>query len=71
MNQSTNFFGAMPSWVGVILLVVFILSGRLFKDAWKLQGARWKLRCRVFGLLALSGFLLMVFGVIDFGWASR
>jgi hypothetical protein len=71
MDQLSNFFGAMPSWVGVVLLVVFILSGRLFRDAWKLQGARWKLRCWVFGLLALLSFLLLVFGVFDFGWASR
>ena len=71
MDQLSNFFGAIPSWVGVVLLVVFILSGRLFRDAWKLQGVRWKLRCWVFGLLALLSFLFLVFGVFDFGWASR
>ncbi|GHB49365.1 hypothetical protein GCM10007094_43250 [Pseudovibrio japonicus] len=71
MDQLSNFIGVMPSWVGVIFLVVFVLSGRLFRDAWKGQGARWKLRCWVFGLIALISFLLMVLGVFDFGWASK
>ncbi|AEV39519.1 hypothetical protein PSE_5017 [Pseudovibrio sp. FO-BEG1] len=71
MGQLSNFFSDIPSWVGVILLVVFVLSGRLFRDAWKGQTGRWKLKCWVFGLLALVSFCLMVFGVFDFGWANR
>ncbi|KZL05115.1 hypothetical protein PsAD2_04470 [Pseudovibrio axinellae] len=71
MNQFANSFAAIPSWVGVILLILFVVSGRLFKDAWKGQGAMWKLRCWVFGLIAFASFAMMVFGVFDFSWASR
>lgn len=70
MDQVLNFFSAMPSWFGVVLLVLFALSGRLFKDNWRTQGAGWKLRCWTYGLISVLSFSLMVFGIFDFSWAS-
>ncbi len=71
MNLLGELLGVMPSWVGVILLIAFVLSGRLFRDAWKGKGVRWKLRCWVFGMLALMSFSVMVFGSFDFNWVSK
>lgn len=70
MSQFFSLFSNMPSWVGVVLLVVFALSGRLFRDNWKQQKPGWKKRSWVFGLISLISFCVLVFGSYNFHWAS-
>lgn len=71
MDSFSNFFSAIPSWFGVILLVLFAVAGRLFKDTWKNKQNGWQIRCWTYGLISFLSFAVMVFGVFDFGWVNR
>jgi hypothetical protein len=46
---------------GIALLVLFVVSGKVFRDNWKQQGPNWKRNCWVSGLLALGCFAILAF----------
>ncbi|MCV6547679.1 MAG: hypothetical protein OIF56_10420 [Cohaesibacter sp.] len=46
---------------GIILLVLFVFSGKTFRDNWKQQGDNWKRNCWISGLIALVCFSILAF----------
>ncbi|WP_319530256.1 hypothetical protein [uncultured Cohaesibacter sp.] len=47
--------------VGMIILVVFVLAGKVFRDNWKLRGPNWKRNCWLSGLVAAACFGVLAF----------
>lgn len=47
--------------VGIAILVVFVVSGKVFRDSWKLQGSYWKVKCWIAGLIAAACFGALAF----------
>ena len=47
--------------VGIALLIVFVIAGKVFRDNWKLKGAHWKRNCIVAGLIATTCFAILAF----------
>jgi hypothetical protein len=48
-------------YVGIAILVVFVLSGKVFRDNWKQKGETWKRNCWLAGIVAILCFLAMAF----------
>ncbi|WP_319484201.1 hypothetical protein [uncultured Cohaesibacter sp.] len=48
-------------YVGIAILVVFVLSGKVFRDNWKQKGETWKRNCWLSGIVATLCFLAMAF----------
>jgi cytochrome c oxidase assembly factor CtaG len=47
--------------VGITLLVLFVIAGKIFRDNWKQQGPNWKVKCWISGVVALVCFLVLAF----------
>ena len=47
--------------IGVALLVVFVVAGKVFRDNWKQQGPNWKRNCWIAGVVAASCFAVLAF----------
>ncbi|MCT4657373.1 MAG: hypothetical protein N4A65_16390 [Cohaesibacter sp.] len=47
--------------MGIALLLVFVISGKVFRDNWKLQGGNWKRNCWLSGILASLCFAILAF----------
>lgn len=47
--------------VGLTLLVVFVIAGKIFRDNWKQQGPNWKTKCWIAGIVAFCCFLALAF----------
>nr|WP_321463096.1 hypothetical protein [uncultured Cohaesibacter sp.] len=47
--------------MGIIVLVIFVLAGKLFRDNWKAQGPHWKRNCWFAGIVAALCFLALAF----------
>lgn len=61
MSSVFDIFAGLTPAVGIALLVVFVLFGRLFRDAWKAKAPGWKRKCAVYGGLAFASFLAIAF----------
>lgn len=61
MTDSLLPFTGLTSVTGIVLLIVFVLTGRLFRDAWKARSPYWRLKCVLYGLVALLSFLAIAF----------
>ncbi|WP_316863430.1 hypothetical protein [uncultured Cohaesibacter sp.] len=48
-------------YLGIALLVVFVLAGKIFRDNWKQQGTHWKRNCWLAGLVATACFCILAF----------
>ncbi|OKL42370.1 hypothetical protein [Pseudovibrio exalbescens] len=66
MDELLGLFTNMSRWWGVVFLVVFMVSGRMFRDTWRAQKQGWQAKCSVYGVIAALMFGLMVFGSFDF-----
>ncbi|MTI16045.1 hypothetical protein E1162_02195 [Rhodobacteraceae bacterium RKSG542] len=66
MDAFLSLFQDMPRWWGIVFLITFAITGRLFRDNWRQQNEGWQNRCWVFGSAAVISFALMVFGSFDF-----
>jgi len=49
------------SYLGIALLVIFCLAGKVFRDNWKRKGDNWKRNCWLSGLVATACFLILAF----------
>ena len=47
--------------LGIAILVLFLLAGRVFRENWKLKGANWKRNCWLAGAVATACFLVLAF----------
>ncbi len=61
MSPNSETFSTLTPAVAIALLIAFVLCGRLFRDAWKTRGPYWRLKCSIYGVLALVGFLAIAF----------
>ncbi len=61
MESLVKLFGDYLPYVGIVLLVVLVFSGRTFRENWKAQGPGWKVKCWISGLLALVCFAVLAF----------
>ncbi|SNY92607.1 hypothetical protein SAMN04515647_2878 [Cohaesibacter sp. ES.047] len=48
-------------FVGMTVLVIFVIAGKVFRDNWKLGGAHWKRNCWLSGLVAAACFGVLAF----------
>ena len=48
-------------FVGMAILVIFVLAGKVFRDNWKAKGENWKRNCWLAGLVALACFIILGF----------
>lgn len=44
-----------------LLLVLMLVSGRMFRDAWKQRPSRWAAKCWAYGLVSFAAFVLLAF----------
>lgn len=49
------------SLAGIVILIVFVLAGKIFRENWKLKGPNWKRNCWISGLVAAACFGLLAF----------
>ncbi|MDD7912044.1 MULTISPECIES: hypothetical protein [Pseudovibrio] len=66
MEELLGLFTNMNRWWGVVFLVVFLVSGRMFRNTWRAQKEGWPVKCGIYGTIAVAMFCLMVFGSFDF-----
>nr|WP_321457898.1 hypothetical protein [uncultured Cohaesibacter sp.] len=48
-------------YVGIAILIVFVLAGKVFRDNWKAQGVNWKRNCWLSGGVATFCFMVLAF----------
>ena len=48
-------------YLGIAILVLFCVAGKIFRDNWKLKGANWKRNCWLSGLVATACFAVLAF----------
>nr|WP_321982261.1 hypothetical protein [uncultured Cohaesibacter sp.] len=48
-------------YLGIAVLVIFVLSGKVFRDNWKAAGPHWKRNCWLSGIVATLCFLALAF----------
>lgn len=61
MSSASETLSTLTPAAAIFLLIVFVLCGRLFRDAWKAGGAYWRLKCAIYGVLALLSFAAIAF----------
>ena len=59
-NKFVEFFSYSPSYA-LILLIIFIIFGRLFIVNWKNKKEGWQLKAWIYGNISLISFLLLAF----------
>lgn len=47
--------------IGIGILILFVVSGKVFRDNWKQQGENWKRNCWVSGIVAALCFAILAF----------
>ena len=50
----------LPSYFGLILLLLMIFSGQAFRINWKNKKNRWILKSWIYGLLSSTSFFILV-----------
>ena len=63
-NKFVEFLSYSPS-NALILLIIFIVFGRLFIINWKKQKERWQIKAWIYGILTLISFLILAFLPLD------
>lgn len=48
-------------YIGIALLIVFVLAGKVFRDNWKLKGSNWVRNCWLSGIVATACFAILAF----------
>ena len=48
----------LPSYIGLILILLMILFGQAFRKNWKNKNNRWLLKAWVYGLISFFSFIL-------------
>ena len=48
-------------YVGIAILMIFVLAGKVFRDNWKLKGEYWKRNCWLAGAVAAVCFCALAF----------
>ncbi|WP_068083837.1 hypothetical protein [Polycladidibacter stylochi] len=61
-----DYLTQIPSWWGVVFLVVFAMAGNRFRNTWKQRPKGWQLHCWLYAIITILSFSLMVFGSFDF-----
>ena len=63
-NKFVEFLSYSPS-NSLILLIIFIIFGRLFIVNWKNKKEGWQSKAWVYGIVALISFLILAFLPLD------
>ena len=51
----------LPSYVGLILVLLMIFFGRAFRENWKIKKGRWILKSWIYGLITATSFFVIAF----------
>ena len=55
----------LPSYIGLILILLMILFGQAFRKNWKNKNNRWLLKAWVYGLISFFSFIVLAFIPLD------
>ena len=59
-NKFVEFFSYSPS-NALILLIIFIIFGRLFIINWKIKKEGWQTKALIYGIITLITFFILAF----------
>ena len=59
-NKLVEFFSYSPS-NALILLIIFIIFGRLFIINWKIKKEGWQTKALIYGIITLITFFILAF----------
>ncbi len=61
MKNSLGIIGGYAPVIALVLLLVLVFSGKIFRESWKAQGPNWQIKCWISGLIALGSFMVLAF----------
>ncbi|WP_146006404.1 hypothetical protein [Cohaesibacter celericrescens] len=56
-----SLFTNSAPYLGIALLMIFVIAGKVFRDNWKLKGHHWQRNCWMAGLVASACFGFLAF----------
>tara|TARA_B100000780_G_scaffold251471_1_gene198130 strand:+ start:397 stop:585 length:189 start_codon:yes stop_codon:yes gene_type:complete len=55
----------LPSYVGLILVILMIFFGQAFRENWKNKNGRWVLKAWIYGLISFFSFFIIALLPLD------
>jgi hypothetical protein len=55
----------LPSYLGLILVIVMIFFGQAFRANWKNKNDKWVLKAWIYGLISSSSFIVIALVPLD------
>tara|TARA_B100000795_G_C22348631_1_gene267832 strand:- start:221 stop:409 length:189 start_codon:yes stop_codon:yes gene_type:complete len=54
-----SFNNYLPSYAGLILVILMIFFGQAFRENWKNKNGRWLLKAWIYGSISFSSFFMI------------
>ena len=55
----------LPSYLGLILVIIMIFFGQAFRVNWKNKNDKWVLKAWIYGLISSSSFIVLALVPLD------
>ena len=55
----------LPSYLGLILVILMIFFGQAFRANWKNKNDKWVLKAWIYGLISSSSFIVIALVPLD------
>ncbi|MDC1173393.1 hypothetical protein OAT33_02380 [Methylophilaceae bacterium] len=55
----------LPSYLGLILVIIMIFFGQAFRANWKNKNDKWVLKAWIYGLISSSSFIVIALVPLD------
>ena len=55
----------LPSYLGLILVILMIFFGQAFRANWKNKNDKWVLKAWIYGLISSSSFIVLALVPLD------
>ena len=55
----------LPSYLGLILVIIMIFFGQAFRENWKNKNDKWVLKAWIYGLISFSSFIVIALVPLD------
>tara|TARA_B110000285_G_C14951786_1_gene527163 strand:- start:687 stop:875 length:189 start_codon:yes stop_codon:yes gene_type:complete len=55
----------LPSYIGLILVILMIFFGQAFRTNWKNKNDKWVLKAWIYGLISSSSFIVIALVPLD------